>query len=106
MPQRNAFPGLVFIVLFGLGLLIAYPSGAAGNYGVAVAIAIAAFVIASILASSIKVANQWERLVVLRLGRFHQLGGPGVFSSCRFSTRSPTGSTSASFPARSGRSRR
>ncbi len=79
MPQRNAFPGLVFIVLFGLGLLIAYPSGAAGNYGVAVAIAIAAFVIASILASSIKVANQWERLVVLRLGRFHQLGGPGVF---------------------------
>ena len=79
MPQRNAFPGLVFIILFGLGLLIAYPSGAAGYYGVAVAVAVASFIIASILASSIKVANQWERVVVLRLGRFQKLAGPGLF---------------------------
>ena len=79
MPQRNAFPGLVFIILFGLGLLIAYPSGAAGYYGVAVAVAVASFIVASILASSVKVANQWERVVVLRLGRFQKLAGPGLF---------------------------
>ena len=79
MPQRNAFPGLVFIILFGLGLLIAYPSGAAGYYGVAVAVAVASFIVASILASSVKVANQWERVVVLRLGRFQKLAGPGIF---------------------------
>ena len=35
MPQRNALPGLVFIVLFALGLLIAYPSGNAGDYATA-----------------------------------------------------------------------
>ena len=30
MPQQNALPGLVFVVLFLLGLLIAAPSGNAG----------------------------------------------------------------------------
>ena len=71
MPQRNALPGLVFIILFALGLLIAYLSGAAGDIGASVTIAI--------LANSVKIANQWERVVVLRLGRFHRLAGPGLF---------------------------
>ena len=79
MPQRNAFPGLVFIVLFGLGLLVAYPAGSAGDYGASVAIAALSFVVAGILANSVKIANQWERVVVLRLGRFNQLAGPGLF---------------------------
>ena len=79
MPQRNVLPGLIFIVLFALGLLIAYASGAAGEISTAVAIAIVGFLIASIIANSIKVANQWERIVVLRLGRFRSLDGPGLF---------------------------
>jgi regulator of protease activity HflC (stomatin/prohibitin superfamily) len=28
---------------------------------------------------SLKVANQWDRAVILRLGRFHRLRGPGLF---------------------------
>jgi regulator of protease activity HflC (stomatin/prohibitin superfamily) len=32
-----------------------------------------------ILASSIKIAEQWEKAVVLRLGRFQGLQGPGIF---------------------------
>ena len=79
MPQSSALPALVFIVLFLLGLLIAYPSAAAGDLGLSLAIAIGAFLVASILASSIKVANQWERAIVLRLGRFEKLAGPGLF---------------------------
>lgn len=79
MSQQNAFPGLVFIVLFVLGLLIAYPSAAAGDYPISLAIAVGAFIVASILASSVKVANQWDRVVVLRLGRFRGLYGPGLF---------------------------
>ena len=35
--------------------------------------------VASIVASSVKVANQWDRAVVLRLGRFEKLAGPGLF---------------------------
>ncbi len=79
MPQRNAFPGLIFVILFGLGLLVAYPAGNAGDYGASVSIAALSFVVAGILANSIKIANQWERVVVLRLGRFNRLAGPGLF---------------------------
>lgn len=79
MPQRNALPGLVFIVLFALGLLAAYPSANAGQFQTSATIAILSFIVASILASALKIANQWERLVVLRIGRFHRLGGPGPF---------------------------
>ncbi len=79
MPQRNALPGLIFIVLFGLGLLMAYPAGNAGNTLTGATIAAGSFVLASILASSVKIADQWERVVVLRLGRFQMLAGPGLF---------------------------
>ena len=79
MPQRNALPGLIFVVLFGLGLLVAYPAGNAGDYGASVTIAALSFVVAGILANSVKIANQWERVVVLRLGRFNRLAGPGLF---------------------------
>ena len=79
MPQRNALPGLVFVILFAVGLAIAYPSVALGSYGAGAAIAIASFFIASIVANAIKVANQWERIVVLRLGKFRSLEGPGLF---------------------------
>ncbi len=79
MPQSNTLPGLVFAILFGLGLLAAYPAGIAGDYGASVTIATVSFVIAGIVASAIKVANQWERIVVLRLGRFNRLAGPGLF---------------------------
>ena len=35
-------------------------------------------VLALTLSSAIKVANEWERLVVLRLGKFLALKGPGL----------------------------
>jgi regulator of protease activity HflC (stomatin/prohibitin superfamily) len=39
-----------------------------------------AFIIISFLvANSIKIADQWEKAVVLRMGRFHGLKGPGIF---------------------------
>ena len=79
MPQQNALPGLVFFVLFALGVVIAIPSGNAGDFGTSATIAIVSFVIAGVVASAIKVANQWERAIVLRLGRFQKLAGPGLF---------------------------
>jgi len=35
--------------------------------------------VANICFFGIKIANQWERAIVLRLGRFHALRGPGLF---------------------------
>jgi hypothetical protein len=74
MPQQNTLPGLIFIILLGLGLAFAYPSWSAGGYVTGGVIAIIGFIVASIIANSVKIANQWERVVVLRLGRFHMLG--------------------------------
>jgi regulator of protease activity HflC (stomatin/prohibitin superfamily) len=39
----------------------------------------ALFVLAGLIPLSLKMANQWERAVVLRLGRLHAIRGPGLF---------------------------
>ena len=44
-----------------------------------IGVAIAGFLFSLLLAASIKVANQWERGIVLRLGEFQSIRGPGLF---------------------------
>ena len=79
MRQSSAFGTLVFIVIFGVGAAIAYAvNGIAGNVA-AISVAIVAFVVAGIASSAIRVADQWDRAVILRLGQFHSLKGPGLF---------------------------
>jgi regulator of protease activity HflC (stomatin/prohibitin superfamily) len=36
-------------------------------------------IVVVILARSVRIANEWQRGVVLRLGRFSRLGGPGLY---------------------------
>jgi regulator of protease activity HflC (stomatin/prohibitin superfamily) len=79
MRKANSLPGLIFVVILGVGLALAYLEYAASSFGESASIAIAAFVIAIIASYSIKIADQWERTVVLRLGRFRSLEGPGLF---------------------------
>src|SRR5271168_596599 len=79
MPQRNALPGLIFVIIFAAGLLFAYSIFSPERPGGGAAIAVASFFVASIIANAVKVANQWERVVVLRLGKFDRLAGPGLF---------------------------
>jgi regulator of protease activity HflC (stomatin/prohibitin superfamily) len=42
-------------------------------------VAIAGFLLAIFIASAIKIADQWEKAVVLRMGKFKGLKGPGLF---------------------------
>ena len=49
------------------------------NPGIGLLTGAAAIVISALVASAIKVANQWQRGVVLRLGGFHGIRGPGLF---------------------------
>jgi regulator of protease activity HflC (stomatin/prohibitin superfamily) len=70
---------LIFIAILGVGVALAY-----GMYGTltnaeSIAIVAGAFIVALVVAYSIRVANQWDKAVVLRLGRFHALNGPGLF---------------------------
>jgi len=63
----------VFTVLIAVDVLLVilevfgFISGAAG------------IIIAALIAVSIKIANQWEKAVILRMGKFVGLKGPGIF---------------------------
>ena len=79
MRNSNALPVLVFLIVFGAGVAFAYSRFTPADYLASELIAAASVVIAGFAAYSIKIANQWERAVVLRLGRFRALEGPGLF---------------------------
>jgi len=44
-----------------------------------VPIVVVTILVAIYVLLALKIANQWERFVVLRLGKFHRLKGPGMF---------------------------
>ena len=79
MRKPNSLPGLIFVVILGVGLAVAYSTFALSDYGESVSIALGSAVVAFIVSYSVKVADQWDRAVVLRLGRFRALEGPGLF---------------------------
>jgi regulator of protease activity HflC (stomatin/prohibitin superfamily) len=47
--------------------------------GLGIAIGVGGFIGAMLISAAIKVANQWEKGIVLRLGEFQSIRGPGVF---------------------------
>ena len=66
-----------FVVIFGAGLLVAAAVGTV-NQVLGPLVGVGAFLIAAFVSSAVKIADQWERLVVLRLGRFLGVKGPGL----------------------------
>ncbi len=80
MRKVNYFSALIFFLILIIGGLIAFSLSGTSTFGsVSWIIVIISFIAAIIISSSIKVANQWERVVVLRLGHFLSLKGPGLF---------------------------
>jgi regulator of protease activity HflC (stomatin/prohibitin superfamily) len=79
MKTRSSFSGLVFFIIIVIGAVFTYLSYNAQNMAGAIWIGVITFVIALIVSASIKIADQWEKAVVLRLGKFHALRGPGLF---------------------------
>ena len=79
---RSSMPSFVelavFLVLlaisFGLAILVGQANAALGIF-----VGVAGAIVAALVAASIKVANQWERGIVLRLGEFQSIRGPGLF---------------------------
>lgn len=80
--RRSGMPSFVELAVFLV--LLAISAGAAvyignANPALALFIGITGAVIATLAAVSIKIANQWERGLVLRLGQFQSIRGPGLF---------------------------
>jgi regulator of protease activity HflC (stomatin/prohibitin superfamily) len=79
MQRLNPLSVLVFFVVLLIGALAAFITFRASYQAAGLLIVVSAFVVAVLAAASIRVAYQWERTVVLRLGRFRGLRGPGLF---------------------------
>ncbi|AHC15580.1 slipin family protein [Salinispira pacifica] len=77
---------LVIIISQGIALvplprevLSALPSGAGASPGPWDGIALAGLVLAVLSGPSVQLIFQWEKAVVLRLGKFHRVRDPGIF---------------------------
>ena len=79
MKTNRSFSTLIFVVVLGIGAALAYGMHRAAADFTAIGILAASFVLAFAVSSAIQVADQWSKAVVLRLGKFRSLEGPGLF---------------------------
>ena len=79
MKQNRSFATLIAFVILAIGATMAYFRHEAGANSEAAVTLGAAIVAALFISSAIQVADQWNRAVILRLGHFHALRGPGLF---------------------------
>jgi len=79
MRRPNLLPILIFWAILGVGIAIAYSLHGLSVHAESGWIIAIAVILALFASSSIKVADQWDRAVILRLGKFHALRGPGLF---------------------------
>ena len=74
----NPLPVAIFFILAAISIAVGFYEGAK-NPPLGVAEAVGGVLVSALVASSVKVANQWERAIVLRLGVFVGIRGPGLF---------------------------
>lgn len=77
MPTRlkhiNPFSVILFLIIIGIGA-----GGTLAQHDARIGLVL--FIVALIVAFMVKVARQWERAVVLKLGKYDRLKGPGIFA--------------------------
>ena len=80
--ERASNAGVVLFsaVLFLLAFLITFFIGWQIRGGGSITLVIVSLLVATLVAMCIHIAQQWERVVVLRLGRFNRVAGPGIFA--------------------------
>jgi regulator of protease activity HflC (stomatin/prohibitin superfamily) len=87
MKEPNPLQVILFFLIVAPGIYLLYSWFATpGQYGFLWGAIIAA-ILAILVASSFKIADQWEKAVVLRLGRYTGLRGPGPFFIIPFAER-------------------
>lgn len=79
MKNKNLFSSVIFFILLAAGLVIDYSMNGTMTTVPSAIIVVTTLIIASFISSSIKIADPWDKAVVLRLGKFHSLRGPGLF---------------------------
>ena len=75
----SSFPAFLSVVLVVLGGGLAYALHLASADALAVCALTISILLAWVLSASIQIADQWNKAVVLRFGKFRSLQGPGLF---------------------------
>jgi regulator of protease activity HflC (stomatin/prohibitin superfamily) len=79
-PHINPLAIFIAVVLFILGIFVAGKLDSNGVSGDWIVLELIVFSLAALIVLySLKIARQWEKAIVLRLGKFHRLAGPGMF---------------------------
>jgi regulator of protease activity HflC (stomatin/prohibitin superfamily) len=76
--MTSFFSAAVFLVLLAVSALVAIPLGFV-NESLGITVGVVGAILSALVGSATKVANQWERAIVLRLGNFQGTRGPGLF---------------------------
>jgi len=77
MKNVSSISTLLFVVITGFALAFALSSDLSSSASQTI---VFVFMLLGILVGwATKVADQWNRAIVLRLGKFHMLRGPGIF---------------------------
>ena len=86
MKSKSFFAAFIFVVILGIGLVCAYTAYSVSNTAESAIIAAGSFVIALIISSAIKIADQWPCTPIHRIlrltGKSHQLAGSLPVISC------------------------
>jgi regulator of protease activity HflC (stomatin/prohibitin superfamily) len=78
LPRNNPIAIVLAILTLALAAALAWMGHNAGSLA-AETLAALLVVVAALIPQALLMANQWERAVVLRLGRLHAIRGPGLF---------------------------
>ena len=68
MRKSRSLSLLIFVVILGIGVALAYGMHSMANKFLGIGIIGSAFVLALFVSSAVQVADQWSRAVVLRQG--------------------------------------
>jgi regulator of protease activity HflC (stomatin/prohibitin superfamily) len=79
MRTTSSFAALIFVVILAIGGAIAFATYHPAAPTASICVGGITLLIAIISSLSIRVADQWDKAVILRLGKFHALKGPGLF---------------------------
>ena len=84
MPVGSGIRILVWLIILFIGTVVAFivygvvGEDVAGGFASA-AVEIVTIALAFTIASAVRMVNQWQRAIVLRLGKFSGVRGPGLF---------------------------
>ncbi len=84
--ERASGAGVILLsaAMFLFILLLAVAIGVYFSGAFNIVVATLSFVVAALVTMSVHIAQQWERVVVLRFGKFNRVSGPGLFWTIPF----------------------